>query len=408
MDLPMAVFDAINPERARMLAGAAAAEAAAPPVFIKKENTPPPPITGANSDPVGDPALRPRAKRSGSLNPVVGTAAQGSDGKGGASASTTSDQHWFKQVLAKQPSYNQSSLKRTGKQNPPVPKKKQKQTPDTTTAPILDPPPAPNQSTKYLESLLRVRPFHLNLEPYDDNKHRDGNGKLLHLQISGVDLLHQQIISRMSGIPVLSFLRSPEVVSTLGDEITYNVTGEILEDVWSSLAPGQKMSIASQLRIIVSNMKKPKITGPAGPIGSTTAGPYSLLIDKHADHTYYAVREHPDQTQFTAFLLSTFYDSVPKIVAAALASRLRNHHNIVLSHGDLSLRNIIVRGDTIVAIIGWGCAGWYPQWWDYAKFFEASTQTENDDWYDYAATIFTTQTPLELALYQGLVRCQRR
>ena len=303
-----------------------------------------------------------------------------------------------------------------------VPKKKQKQHCDTTILPVLDPresnqqnfgrilttaAPSPNESTKYLESLLRIRPFHLDLEPYDDNGGR-GKGKLLHLQISGVDLLHQQIISRMSGIPVLNFLSSPGERSSLGGEITYHVKGDLLEDVWFTLSPGEKLSIVSQLRSIMCNLRKPTVTGPSGPIGSTTAGPYSLLIDKHADHTYYAVREHPDSIQFTAFLLSTFYDSVPKVVASAIASKLRNHHNVVLSHGDLSPRNIIVRGDFIVAIIGWGCAGWYPQWWDYAKFFEAVTRKENDDWYDYAVDIFPAQTPLELALYQGLVRCQRR
>jgi RIO-like serine/threonine protein kinase len=34
-------------------------------------------------------------------------------------------------------------------------------------------------------------------------------------------------------------------------------------------------------------------------------------------------------------------------------------------HGDLSSLNIIVRGDTIVGLIDWQTAGWYPSYWEY-------------------------------------------
>ena len=31
------------------------------------------------------------------------------------------------------------------------------------------------------------------------------------------------------------------------------------------------------------------------------------------------------------------------------------------------MHNILVRGGKIVAILDWGCAGWYPECWEYNK-----------------------------------------
>src|SRR3954452_13593451 len=40
---------------------------------------------------------------------------------------------------------------------------------------------------------------------------------------------------------------------------------------------------------------------------------------------------------------------------------------IVMTHGDLHPRNIIVRDCRIVAILDWECAGFYPEYWEYTK-----------------------------------------
>ncbi|KZZ87923.1 hypothetical protein AAL_08254 [Moelleriella libera RCEF 2490] len=63
-------------------------------------------------------------------------------------------------------------------------------------------------------------------------------------------------------------------------------------------------------------------------------------------------------------------------------------------------------GRRIHLVLGWDCAGWYPEWWDYVKFFEARTSDVNLDWYDYATQIFDKDFPTELAAFQGIVRCQ--
>ncbi|EAS28859.2 uncharacterized protein CIMG_07605 [Coccidioides immitis RS] len=42
-------------------------------------------------------------------------------------------------------------------------------------------------------------------------------------------------------------------------------------------------------------------------------------------------------------------------------------HKIVLTHADFSPRNILIRGDKVVAILDWEMAGFYPAYWEYIK-----------------------------------------
>jgi Ser/Thr protein kinase RdoA (MazF antagonist) len=50
------------------------------------------------------------------------------------------------------------------------------------------------------------------------------------------------------------------------------------------------------------------------------------------------------------------------------------------THADLTLRNIIVREGKVAAIIDWGFAGWYPEYWEWTK---AHYNVYNiPDWYE--------------------------
>ncbi|KAH0357614.1 kinase-like protein, partial [Aureobasidium melanogenum] len=50
------------------------------------------------------------------------------------------------------------------------------------------------------------------------------------------------------------------------------------------------------------------------------------------------------------------------------------------THGDLSSLNILVRGDSIVGIIDWETAGWYPPYWEYTTAYQVNPQ--NAFWRD--------------------------
>jgi len=45
----------------------------------------------------------------------------------------------------------------------------------------------------------------------------------------------------------------------------------------------------------------------------------------------------------------------------------RAEHRIVFSHGDLNMRNVIMKGRKLSGIIDWENSGWYPEYWDYTK-----------------------------------------
>jgi len=42
-------------------------------------------------------------------------------------------------------------------------------------------------------------------------------------------------------------------------------------------------------------------------------------------------------------------------------------YGTVFTHGDIAPRNILVKDGRIVAIIDWELAGWYPEYWEYAR-----------------------------------------
>jgi thiamine kinase-like enzyme len=54
---------------------------------------------------------------------------------------------------------------------------------------------------------------------------------------------------------------------------------------------------------------------------------------------------------------------------AALAQRLRTDHRPVLSHCDLVPGNIIIKDGKIAGILDGEEGGWYPEYWEYVKFF---------------------------------------
>lgn len=183
--------------------------------------------------------------------------------------------------------------------------------------------------------------------------------------------------------------------------------GELLETVWCALSPQAKYGYARQLRKIVAQMRGPKNREPQNryQIGSIYSGEYSLMLDRSAGETHWAIEKKVDEAEFAKFLLSRIKPSRPEAPDPALASDLGHKSTFVLTHGNLGPKNIIVRNSRIEYIIGWDCTGWYPDWWEYVKFFDVPTPKKNDDWFSYARDIFEVAYPRELAAYSAVLRC---
>jgi len=62
-----------------------------------------------------------------------------------------------------------------------------------------------------------------------------------------------------------------------------------------------------------------------------------------------------------------------------IRSSLREDHGIVMTHGDLNPRNIMITWESdqgslrtvkdikVSGILGWESAGWYPEYWEFVK-----------------------------------------
>lgn len=175
------------------------------------------------------------------------------------------------------------------------------------------------------------------------------------------------------------------------------VEGDCLEDIWPIMSDVDKESLARQLRRVVSLMRSARqerfhigaINGPARDCrryDDYTGGPFT------------------DETAFNAFILDLF-SLCPNPIRNGLSARMRSNHSIRFTHGDLSPRNIIVRNGMIQAIVDWEFAGWYPEHYEYVKFFECKTSCK--DWKNFAPLIFEMAYEDELVTQQAILRWQR-
>lgn len=205
-------------------------------------------------------------------------------------------------------------------------------------------------------------------------------------------------VAYKSGIPVP---RVHEAVAT--DQETYitidYIEGDKLEDVWATLSENGKASIAKDVRNILDKMRK--IEPPPELIGCCDAS------QVHDTRVYFSY-DGPacrDEDAFNGFLLNGLHEATPDAVKRAIACHQRTGHRVVLSHCDLTPRNIIVKDGRVAALIDWEEAGWYPEYWEYVKFFQRPA-AKTPDWQNFADVVFTEHYPDELLDYLTLTHYQ--
>lgn len=175
------------------------------------------------------------------------------------------------------------------------------------------------------------------------------------------------------------------------------VDGECLEEAWPSMDSKQKQSIAEQIRDIITTMRQ------ATPTQDTIGACGGPARDCRQFSDYYG-GPFNNEADFNKYVLD-FLRGTPSLVQSALADALSVSSRIVFTHGDLVPRNIIVKGDRVQALLDWEYSGWYPEYWEYVKFFDRPTDCK--DWKEYAETIFEVRYSKELLTYQALARWQK-
>ncbi|KAF2132114.1 kinase-like protein [Dothidotthia symphoricarpi CBS 119687] len=150
------------------------------------------------------------------------------------------------------------------------------------------------------------------------------------------------------------------------------IRGETIAKRWRSLSATSKSLIFSHLKRMVEELRSIPCQADGvsnvdgGPIHdyrlpqTSSWGPFDTVSDFHL-----ALRNNV--TLNPAVIsdvkqLVTFHESVVRPP--------------VLTHGDLSSLNILIRDDTVVGIIDWDTAGWMPYYWEYTTAWHANPQNQ--------------------------------
>lgn len=65
------------------------------------------------------------------------------------------------------------------------------------------------------------------------------------------------------------------------------------------------------------------------------------------------------------FVVSHTRIPIPKLYAVHVAKMHTSTYHTHFTHADLCPRNIVVMNEHVAAIIDWGFAGWYPEYWEF-------------------------------------------
>ncbi|KAK5989198.1 hypothetical protein PT974_10698 [Cladobotryum mycophilum] len=177
------------------------------------------------------------------------------------------------------------------------------------------------------------------------------------------------------------------------------VPGKTLEELWPGMSAEQRQDICQQLRQILQTMRS--IPPPPDLVGACDG---TGIRDTRLYFTYDAPNCH-DEAGFNAYLLSSVFKDSPPAIHEAFAKALRTGHRIVFTHCDLAPRNIMVQDGKITGLLDWEDGGWYPEYWEYVKFFYRSGSGDRG-WRSYANTIFPQTYPDELVSYIAIARWQ--
>lgn len=159
------------------------------------------------------------------------------------------------------------------------------------------------------------------------------------------------------------------------------IKGVTLHSRWPSMTLSQKTSVCSKLDAMLTDLHAIPWT-PGVPLGS--------LIPPHIckDARLYVRTSGPiyNEAEFNDFLLRTPLKSISSSYLKWLRSCLRDDHQIILSHGDLNPKNIILLDEqdgnvSISGIIDWEMGGWYPEYWDALKALNVRSTNDESDWW---------------------------
>lgn len=168
------------------------------------------------------------------------------------------------------------------------------------------------------------------------------------------------------------------------------VDGESLDiQTWLSLDDPVRVRIITQLHNYISQLRS--LTPPPGTlIGSVAGLPVSddrLAQGWPTDEQAGVSGPYADESELNSALRRQHdVSEFPPNVAESHSQS----HPLVFTHGDIDLRNVMVKGDKVVALIDWEASGWFPAHWEYLKAHWVPTVHDKEhEWRDRIKEIVT-------------------
>ncbi len=212
-----------------------------------------------------------------------------------------------------------------------------------------------------------------------------------------------RFVQRHTSIPVPRVVASDEAFGSRY-LVMKRTAGEDLDAVWETLEPAQRTRIVEQLRSYIAQLRS--LPSPHDRAVCSLNG--APLWDGRITCCD-TVGPFANEDAFNDRLLETtaIYDK--RATLPEFRSHLRGDHAIVFTHGDIAPRNIIVDGDTIVALLDWEHAGWYPEHWEMVKamWCPPYSKPSRDLWVEAVKNLFDkdyeAEWQVDLALSEYIV-----
>lgn len=190
---------------------------------------------------------------------------------------------------------------------------------------------------------------------------------------------------RISEAAAMRFVRSktnipvPEVYDAYLDQedpekallVMEHIEGDVLRDVWDDMCSSQKEEVVLQLKGFLDELRSIKGDFIGSVDGAACEDP---LFDQDPEVIY---GPYNTEAAFNDGIIRTMKSTVPGsrepssqeafVEMVADMVRAMPGHDIVLTHGDIAPRNILVHGSKIVAVLDWELTGFYPEYWEYVK-----------------------------------------
>ncbi len=154
--------------------------------------------------------------------------------------------------------------------------------------------------------------------------------------------------------------------------------GSLLRDLWPKINDGERTTVLDDLAIMLAQLRSSQAPEDSIIGAADGIGPAADLRASGAE----LGGPFPSECDFNEWLVSLIHPESRQYISDFFVQTIRNclvglgTLRIRFSHGDLGMHNILVEGGRITGIIDWEYVGWYPEYWEYVKMVQFSTDKQ--------------------------------